>query len=120
MNSSMLEGVFIVPVYVLQLIILIVEAYLSVINYTENFIFLLSSSTSYTDGIVGFIFLDFNVLDHIMIRYFAFVVHLRRSRNMVWLYISCLYTPKKPISLCNSAGLKVHPYQPWLHPEPQW
>jgi len=57
----------------------IIEAYLSVINYTENFIFHLSSSTSYTDGIVGFISLVFNVLDHLMIRYFAFVVHIKEA-----------------------------------------
>jgi hypothetical protein len=97
----------------------ITEAYLSVINYIENFLFLFASSISYTDGIVGIISLDFNVLDQLLIKYFTFVVHLRRSGNMMWLYISCLYTYKKPISLCNSAGLKVHPYQPWLHPEPE-
>ena len=81
---------------------MIIEAYLSVINYTENFIFHLSSSTSYTDGIVGFISLDFSVLDHLMIKYFAFVVHLRRSWNMMWLYISCLYTSKKSVKLKQS------------------
>jgi len=95
--SSTLEGVLLY-----LFIIMIIEAYLSVINYTENFIFHLSSSASYTDGIVGFISLGLNVLDHLMIRYFAFVVHLRRSRNMLWLYISCLYTSKKPIKVKQS------------------
>jgi hypothetical protein len=98
---------------------MIIEAYPFVINYTKNFIILLSSSTSYTDGIVGIISLDFNVLYQPLNRYFAFVVYLRRSGNMAWLYISCLYTSQKPINLCNYAGLKVHPYQPWLHPEPE-
>jgi len=67
---------------VLQLVIVIIEDYLSVINYTENFIFHLSSSISYADGIVGIISLDFNVLDQLMIRYFACVLHLRRSGHM--------------------------------------
>ena len=80
----------------LQLIIVIIKAYLSVINYTENFIFHLSSTISYTDEIVGNISLDFNVLDQLLIRYFAFVMLLRRSGNMMWLFIH-IHEAHKPV-----------------------
>lgn len=59
----------------LQLIVVIIEAYLSAIDSTGNFIFHLSSLTSYTDGTVGIISLDFNVLDQLLVRYFTFVIH---------------------------------------------
>jgi hypothetical protein len=70
-------------------------------------------------GLLELITLDFNVIDRRLIRYFAFHMFVRRNGNIVWLYISCIYTLRKCVSLSNSSGLKFRLYQPFLLLDPE-
>jgi hypothetical protein len=106
----------------IKLMVVIIKAYQSNPLHREFYLKFFSEGQLHIQmELLGIIGLDFNVIGKLLITYSAFVMYLRRSGNVVWLYIRHLYTLRKPVSVSNSAGLKVHPYQPWLCPQPvEW
>lgn len=58
---------------------------------------LLSRLTSYVDGIIGIVSVDFDTIHQLQIRYFAFIRYWRTNLSTVRLYIIYLWTPRKPL-----------------------
>jgi hypothetical protein len=95
---------------VIKLLVVIIKAYHSNPLYREFYLKLFCECQLHTQiELLGIISLDLNVIDQLLIRYSVFVMYLRRNGNVVWLYISCLYTLRKPMSVSNSVGGKFIP-----------